>query len=291
MAPRGRHERPCRAGPGRIRRCARAPTGDSMGAEPPDAGDRRPQHPVPGRPAGRAQLRDGHVRAHTRRGAGRPGAHPGRDAQGPGERAEGLAGGGLRQHGPGRRRRRLPPDPDRGAGRGQRGGRPEPHRDGQHRRARRPHAHLLALAMPSRRALLIGVPTYKPPITSLEFVRDDIARLQEALATSGYGVETLGVDGEEAGLNTVRASIDDFLLSAQTDETLLITFSGHGMHYQGQDYLIPADAVLTRDDRITTYSLAVDFSRPIEESRAGAVLFFIDACREGVSLGTMARSG
>jgi hypothetical protein len=72
-------------------------------------------------------------------------------------------------------------------------------------------------------------------------------------------------------------------------ETLFIHLNGHGVHSGGADYLVPSDAD-PRYDPFADHCVAIDVNRDIERSRAGDVVVFIDACREGFGEGLAVRT-
>jgi hypothetical protein len=141
--------------------------------------------------------------------------------------------------------------------------------------------------MSKRRALLIGVPEYNSElISNLGFIPADMERLHGALHKSGYRIKQVGVGDTLAPTQgNLRSEIHKFCSSAAAGETLLICFSGHGLHWEGRDFMVPQDAS-TEDDDIQSYLVPIDLHKIFERSRAGAILFFVDACREGVKLGT-----
>ncbi|MFJ4090778.1 caspase family protein [Kitasatospora sp. NPDC089913] len=136
-------------------------------------------------------------------------------------------------------------------------------------------------------ALLIGASDYEGEefITSLPFVPQDLERLDGALRARGFRVERPGVSGR-TGWNFVHGEVTRFLEEAPSGATLLICLSGHGLHARGVDYLVPEDL---RRFRKPPWKgcVAIDWRREIESSRAAAVLFLVDACREGVGDDTM----
>lgn len=140
--------------------------------------------------------------------------------------------------------------------------------------------------MSKRLALLIGVPEYdKEAIPNLPVVHNDIRDLASVLERSKYTVRALGTGGANpATRNNTRGAIEDALSEAGTGDTLLVYFSGHGAHYKGKDWLVPSDGRITGPE-FHDYLVHLDFASFVENSRAGTVLFFIDACREGVELG------
>jgi glycogen phosphorylase len=143
--------------------------------------------------------------------------------------------------------------------------------------------------MPIRKALLIGVPKYRiKAIPPLSFIKADLEKLQKALDASGYQVQPIiGIGKYPATPGEIRGGIHEFCSKAKKDETLLLWFSGHGVHFQGDSYLVPYDARIDDPDLRPYLISAEDFKKEFENSKAETILFFIDACREGIELGTM----
>ncbi len=140
--------------------------------------------------------------------------------------------------------------------------------------------------MPKFRALLIGVPEYSSKaIENLPFIRNDMIKLEKALESSGYSVRSVGLK-EDSTANLIRQQIHRFCVKEkEPGETLIICFSGHGLHYKGIDYLVPFDAYTEDITNIASYLVPLDFTEAFENSSADAIIFFIDACREGIELG------
>jgi Caspase domain len=67
-------------------------------------------------------------------------------------------------------------------------------------------------------------------------------------------------------------------------ETLLLYFSGHGLHYNGRDYLIPGDADVGDPKLLEDLLVSTDLSRFLDDCNAQLILLVVDACREGVKL-------
>lgn len=138
------------------------------------------------------------------------------------------------------------------------------------------------MAEPPFRALLIGVPSYKDErITDLPFIRDDLAELEAALAGAGYAVEVH--DTEQTGRDEIESAVEIFFQEALPGQTLLLFLSGHGIHHDDMDYLVPRGA-LTRVHDFPGKCVAIDFGPYAERSLAGDVAVFVDACREGIDL-------
>lgn len=138
------------------------------------------------------------------------------------------------------------------------------------------------------KALLIGASDYDAPgLPPLPFVRADLERLADALRSRGF--ETVDVAESPRGVtpNFVEGKISRLLSGAGRHDVLLIALSGHGVHIDGADYLLPEDADLDIVDRT---GIKIDWARDLENTLAERVVFLIDACREGVDLGTMSSS-
>ncbi|MEK2495020.1 hypothetical protein WN990_36310 [Kitasatospora purpeofusca] len=136
-------------------------------------------------------------------------------------------------------------------------------------------------------ALLIGASDYeRVGFTPLPFVPRDLERLDAALRARGFRVERPGA-GEQISWNFVNGEVSRFLEKARRGETLLICLSGHGLHAQGVDYLIPEDLHRYRKP-LWSGCVAIDWRSEVENTRAAQVLFLVDACREGVGGDTMA---
>jgi len=145
--------------------------------------------------------------------------------------------------------------------------------------------------MSKRRALLIGVPEYESDaIPNLPIVRKDLEMLHGALEKSGFTVRSLGADGISHGRSKIRQALIRECKEARGIETLLLYFSGHGIHFQGKDYLVPADAVLDYAEFVEECLVPIDLSDIVDQSGAGTIIFFVDACREGVKLDSKALS-
>ncbi|MEK2492994.1 caspase family protein [Kitasatospora purpeofusca] len=140
----------------------------------------------------------------------------------------------------------------------------------------------------SFRALLIGVPKYRDEhITDLPFVRDDLVELEEALSSAGY--EVVVHEPDETDREGIDSAVETFFQQAAAGQTLLVYLSGHGIHHDGTDYLVPKGALTSARD-FRGKCLALDFAPYVEQSLAGDVAVLVDACREGIVMREMAPS-
>jgi hypothetical protein len=133
---------------------------------------------------------------------------------------------------------------------------------------------------------LIGVPEYENKKLDLPVVRNDVENLHSSLEKSGFTVRTLGMgDKSETGGNKIKQALRRECRDAKGIETLILYFSGHGVHYEGKDYLVPSDADLDEPD-LEDYLVSTDIlGDAIDDSDAKTIIFIIDACRHGIELG------
>ena len=132
------------------------------------------------------------------------------------------------------------------------------------------------------KALLVGVSRYEAPgPKALPFVPQDLERMEAALRRRGFHK----VQQAQARLfspNTVNAEVTGFLAAAKPGDRLLVVLSGHGVHSDGKDYLVPEDFRPDLPNPITDGCVEIDWRGELESSRAAQVTFLIDACREGL---------
>jgi hypothetical protein len=97
---------------------------------------------------------------------------------------------------------------------------------------------------PRRKALLLGIPSCDAEnVSKLSMVENDIVLMQSALKHSKYEIGTAGLSPETKLTRTnLLRRIRQFSKSSEEGETLIIYYSGHGLHYSGVDYVIPTDA-------------------------------------------------
>ncbi|MCP4699000.1 MAG: caspase family protein [Gammaproteobacteria bacterium] len=136
------------------------------------------------------------------------------------------------------------------------------------------------------RAVLVGIPCYDNKDWNLPVIANDIQRLQTVLEKSDYAVEPhCPKSPDTIACGRLRKIFTGACRNAAAGETLLLYFSGHGGHYQGADYLVPADATLDDPESVKEYLLPLDFIKTaVSKSKAQTILFIVDACREGMAL-------
>ncbi|MCM3922521.1 TIR domain-containing protein [Frankia sp. AiPs1] len=125
------------------------------------------------------------------------------------------------------------------------------------------------------RALLIGVPGYDDEeLPSLPWLAPLIDATAESLERVGYRADVH--DRSRLGHSAIKSAIHAFLRDAAADDTLLLVLAGHGVHHDGRDFLVPADADLGYQP-FWDLCVPLDWSAKISRSAAGRVLVLVDA--------------
>jgi hypothetical protein len=142
--------------------------------------------------------------------------------------------------------------------------------------------------MSVRRAFLFGISDYTA-VTGHELPAavEDTKALYGALSAVGYDVaEPL------QGRITGRHLEDELFRAIRTEgaDTVLLFYSGHGLHLDGCDYLLPSDAKPPRgvsdplEAKYFKKSLVeLDFADAIASASASTLIFVIDACRDSMA--------
>lgn len=130
----------------------------------------------------------------------------------------------------------------------------------------------------SRIALVIGNSAYEHmnALANPANDADDVARMLEMV---GFEVNLL-VDTD---LASMEASIREFIDAASDPqvETTLFFYAGHGVQYEGSNYLIPVDADIQREYELLGKAYSIDsLSKGMEGSSSSLNIIMLDACRD-----------
>ncbi|MFJ6558144.1 caspase family protein [Streptomyces luteogriseus] len=140
------------------------------------------------------------------------------------------------------------------------------------------------------RAMLIGVARYAAPgISALPFVPGELERMAVALTARGFQVSQLADPTWQLTPNIINGEITSFLTKAEPGDRLLIMLSGHGVHSEGKDYLVPED-IHPELSTFVSGCVEIDWRAELEHCRAAQIVFLIDACREGIERDTKGTS-
>jgi len=137
---------------------------------------------------------------------------------------------------------------------------------------------------PQRYALLVGVNDYTN-IKDLQFCGADIQALRDQLIASGFPEEHvyhLHSQAKEARYQPFKANIERqleiVLGNANKEDIVVVAFSGHGVHTEGESYLCSSEAKLD-EPQGTMVSLNTVYAR-LKRSKAKFKLLLVDACRK-----------
>ena len=137
----------------------------------------------------------------------------------------------------------------------------------------------LALAGPAearRLALVIGNDTYKS-VEPLRNARQDAKAVSEVLKGVGFDV-TLKQD---LTLTAMKAALREFKSRVSGGDEVVFYFSGHGVQFDGTNYLVPIDIVPENEQQVADD--AVPLQRVLDDLRdqkARFSLAIVDACRD-----------
>ena len=126
-----------------------------------------------------------------------------------------------------------------------------------------------------RVALIIGNAAYQHTATLRNPVNDARA-MAETLCTLGFQV----ILKTNTTLDTMADAVFQFGEQLKGGGIGLFYYSGHGAQVKGENYLIPVDADLRREDEVKRKTLNVrDVLEKMDEAKSHLNLVFLDACR------------
>jgi len=148
----------------------------------------------------------------------------------------------------------------------------------------------LVLAAPAayaerRVALVIGNSNYTHGAALANPVNDANA-VGLMLAAAGFEVDVRSnlVDKE------MRLAFRDFFLKTREADIAVVYFAGHGIEVGGENWLIPVDAVLSRDIDVQDETISLKRVMELIEPARRLRLVILDACRDNPFTGTMSRA-
>jgi hypothetical protein len=135
---------------------------------------------------------------------------------------------------------------------------------------------LIAIANQKRTALVIGNSSYQKAGTLRNPVNDanDIA---QALQQLGFDVILL----KDATLRQMGDAIEEFNLKLRQGGVGVFYYAGHGVQVEGENYLIPIDTQLMRQQDVRYETLPVGkVLGAMEDAANGLNIVILDACRD-----------
>ena len=128
-----------------------------------------------------------------------------------------------------------------------------------------------------RIALVIGNGAY--PKGPIEHSLADGGLVAEALTSIGFEI----VEGADVNQTDLRRVFRDFLAKVQAagpDTIAFVYYSGYGIEFEGENYLVPVDARLDRDSDIPIDAIRLfDLLRPLADTPATTKIVVLDAAR------------
>jgi hypothetical protein len=137
-----------------------------------------------------------------------------------------------------------------------------------------------------RVALVIGNSSYQN-VAPLVNPVNDAAAISETLKGAGFDfVENL----RDLKASEMRRALRGFSDKARDADVAVVYYAGHGIEVDGNNYLIPVDAVLERDIDIYDETFALDRILASIEPAKQLRLVILDACRDNPFAKTMKRT-
>jgi uncharacterized caspase-like protein len=137
-----------------------------------------------------------------------------------------------------------------------------------------------------RVALLIGNGGYEH-VPTLPNAKNDASALAAALRNAGFQSVTLKTDLKR---DEIMAALSEFARLADNADWAVVYYSGHGIEYRGENYLIPVDARLLVDRDIDLEAVDVGKVLGVVEGAKRLRLIILDACRNNPFLDQMRRT-
>lgn len=137
-----------------------------------------------------------------------------------------------------------------------------------------------------RVALLIGNQKYDSTV-QLKNPANDVALMKASLEEAGFDSVETALDLTRSGMVKALRSFEDQAAGA---DVALVYYSGHGMEMDGQNYLLPIDAVLATDKDVEDEAMPLDRVQRALDGATKLKLVILDACRNNPFSQKMTRS-
>lgn len=126
-----------------------------------------------------------------------------------------------------------------------------------------------------RVAFLVGNAAYQNT-TPLANPEADVALIGQTLSGLGFEV-VVQTNLDRAAMGR---SLSDFLTTHRDADVTLFYYAGHGMQYDGENYLLGVDADLKTEFDVEGQTIALSRLAKMISERSRAALIFVDACRD-----------
>src|SRR6478736_4106088 len=137
-----------------------------------------------------------------------------------------------------------------------------------------------------RVALIIGNSTYKN-VVALPNPARDAASVAAMFRKAGFDVVDSKLD---LGNTAMRRVIREFTGIARNADIAVVYYAGHGIEFDGTNYLIPVDAELASDVDVEDETISLDRIMRMLDPVKRLRLVILDACRENPFAKKMTRT-
>lgn len=137
-----------------------------------------------------------------------------------------------------------------------------------------------------RVALIIGNSTYKN-VVQLPNPAKDAASVGDMFKKAGFDVVDVKLN---VGNVEMRRAMRDFAATARNADIAVVYYAGHGIEFDGVNYLIPVDAELASDLDVDDETISLDRIVRMLEPVRRLRLIMLDACRENPFTKKMTRT-
>ena len=137
-------------------------------------------------------------------------------------------------------------------------------------------------------AFLVAVQDYDvKDLKPLNYTRSDIAEFARVLQKSGFRPQNIVVLNDKpekarymAESDKIRTELDLVLSGVESQDTLIVAFSGHGVQFEGEEknYYCPLDTNLDDPKRARLIALSEIYEK-LKQCPAEKKLLLVDACR------------
>ena len=128
----------------------------------------------------------------------------------------------------------------------------------------------------NRVALVIGNNAYQPPLTRLNNTINDAKAIRSILSNRGFEV----IYRENVSHRTFDSALEEFYQKLARGGVGLLYFSGHGLEFDGQNYLIPTDAKIGAKSDTKYEAVALNkITHRIQQIGNRLNIVILDACR------------
>ncbi len=135
---------------------------------------------------------------------------------------------------------------------------------------------LAGVADARRLALVVGNDSYKN-VAPLKNARSDAKAIADVLKGLGFDVTMK----QDLTLTALKAALREFKARVNGGDEVIFYFSGHGVQFDGTNYLVPIDIVAENEQQVADD--AVPLQRVLDDLRdqkARFALAIVDACRD-----------